>query len=265
MTASNRHPRIDITLLPKDEQEAAFHVENQLVDLHRFIDRFHAAILLRDHADSEYNSAYARRTERKAAIRGTPTYTDQLLILQEEFSTTSKIFHAWRSIAERDAIITTWDFCKTVYEIRNGLDRCKTLYALVERRSIEKAISRITKAFPDRVDTRDIAAHPVDYTSKTPEAIAKHSFVGSLEKPGLSIANGAFLYHISLKGGEVVSSLSGRVVTAKVNLETHSELEQICAHVYDAFTQAEVALKKQRMIQMGLPAELFDDDPSPTN
>lgn len=159
--------------------------------------------------------------------------------------------------------MTIWDLCKTVYEIRNGLDRCKSLNDLVSRSKLEKAILQTSEAFPDRKDARDVAAHPSDLTTMTPARIARHSYDGPLEEFGLTARDGVtgtFMYHVSLGDGSIISSFEGRVIRAKINAETLSTLDRIRNQVYAAFAPAEIEMKRIMLKRLGLPPEKFFHD-----
>jgi hypothetical protein len=210
-------PNLGIGELPKEDWQSANDVRRAFGELDTYVYRFEACLELIEICQEDL----AKQEAEDIRLRST-----------------------WCLIAERDAAITIWDFSTTIYGIRNSLDRCQSLNALVDRPTLEKVLKQLSIDFPDREEARHAAAHPADM-KKSSKEIGRHSVDGPIEK-GSSLkvdkgAKGTFLGNFSADGN-VMTTYYGKVVEAKITRESLAKLGAIQAQLYECFRPAEKAL-----------------------
>ncbi|WP_334522869.1 hypothetical protein [Bradyrhizobium sp. AZCC 2230] len=231
-------PRIPIEELAEADQEQARHVDRLLMMLGAYVDRFSAALELIDSSAEHRKIAKQKRDlDRKdpELIKRDPNTPEKV---QDAYKAKDNLLSTWQSIDQRDAIMTIWDFAKTVYEIRRSLERCKSLDDKVSKPQLEKVMAGLSKHFPDRKEARDTAAHPADFTSENPNAIEKHKLKTDFTAPGLSTVAGTFLFGATFEDGSVVFSHEGSTVQAKVNRESLDALTSLRDEMYACFKEA---------------------------
>lgn len=205
-----------------------------LSDLGSYVNRFRAALELINASDEQKNLAKQQRD----IGRQNSGDADARQKVQADYAEKFNLFGSWQDIARRDAVMTIWDFAKTVYSIRKSLDDCKSLNEKVSRPQLEKVIAGLSNHFPDRKDVRDAAAHPADFTKETPKAIEKHKLKEEYKAPGLQASVGTFLYGATFDDGSVVFSHEGTTVSVKVNKESLDALAALRDEMYACFKDA---------------------------
>jgi len=231
-------PRIPVDELPEQDREQAWHVDKLLASLGTYVDRFSAALELI--SASEENRLFAKQIrdqDRKNSklIRSDPNAYERI---QETYKAKDNLFSTWQWIARRDAIMTIWDFAKTIYEIRRSLDACDSLKGKVSRPQLEKVMAGLSKHFPDRKEARDTAAHPADFTSENPRMVEKHRLKQDFEAPGFKTVAGTFLYGVAFGDGSVVFSHEGTTVQAKVDKQSLDALTALRDEMWACFEEA---------------------------
>ena len=242
-------PQIIITELAEEDAETAWHIRNQLGELTLYVDRFSAALALIERSRSEVSDLKAARTAEKNRLRGTPEYM-RVHDAQKEFMDLIHRLHTWIQMAARDAVMTIWDFTRTVVEIRYNLDSCPSLNALVPRPQLEKALGEMGKAFPNRKYTRHAAAHPADM-GKTRKERNRHATSEKIELDGFLSSGGNVSLSSVITGDGVVSwTYEGRLIQAHINEGGLANLIRIREMVFECFSNAEKETRgrlKERM------------------
>lgn len=242
--------------LPAADREDAFHVQQLLSGLDSFADRFRSALLLKNHADAEIMTIFEHRAEQRERD------PDSVPQIGGAVQSKLHLMSHWGTIAERDAIITVWDFSTTCYNIRSGLDRCPSLNAMVDRRDLERALKRVSEAFPDRKKARHAAAHMADF-QKSAKEIARHSLRGPRNDWLLHAEEGGslFLGHGSMDGTVMYTS-DGNLVAMEVTEASLQILVAIADEMWACFRGAIRETHRRMAIRFGLPdlPEEFDSN-----
>jgi hypothetical protein len=227
------YPRFMTRELPPEDQAGAFDVQTALMQLDHYARRYKSSLELIDRCLSEKKEA---KDWNAVSIKGS-----------EDFWAVRERLHNWMSIAERDAVITVWDFSTTVYEIRKLLDRCKGLNELVDRPALERVLKNLSERFPDRKKARHAAAHPADM-SKTADERSRHSVSGPMEIPGFLLMTGdaknIFISAASVNG-VVTSTYRGEVIEAPVTWAGYQALVEIRDELYKCFETASKTLEER--------------------
>ena len=80
----------------------------------------------------------------------------------------------WQLIAARDLAMSVEDFYRLLTSASSLLKACKVLRTRVDLDGMERARRHFEDLYPDHLDLRNAAGHPVDYSSK-PHNLRRHS------------------------------------------------------------------------------------------
>ncbi|MBB5046440.1 hypothetical protein HNR60_001185 [Rhodopseudomonas rhenobacensis] len=199
--------------LPAAEQEEALALIFNLIQIHRLVDDFAAAVALLD---------YTEQLEAQVKIvspgSGEPT----------ELARNLKTLNIWDEMAARDAAMTVFHFGKTVEAIRAASREIPTIKQNIEHARLRLATKRFRKEFPDFEMMRHAVGHRAEATSSL-RSVKAHS------------AGGVFIFG-SLERRTYTMTMKGDHHSLAIDHRTRLTLAEIARVVFSAFPEIEASL-----------------------
>lgn len=199
----------DWSSLPDDEKETGFQISEQLAQLTSLVQRFSACIKLASFADSQQYLLHARRE-----------FGEQFWTLQ-----------SWRSIAQRDAGLSIYDFHRGMVAIKIARSKARTIRDHVSDRAISNAMQSFNEAFPTAKNIRNAYAHMSDHLN-TPE---RNAFSGNGSFPGIEMQDCEQVMIVGQFGETAFVTSEGSIHTFELNDGSRSRLDEVRLSIFSAF------------------------------
>lgn len=142
--------------LPAGEEKGTMLLIYNLVQLHKYVSEFAAAVGLLDLVDLQQRDLEASDLDPEARARCT-----HMLI-------------RWVEMAGREAAMTVFHFGKTLTAVRRGYKGLTSIEVSADHAALRATFRRFTHEFPDADKTRHAVAHRGEATSTVSE-LASHS------------------------------------------------------------------------------------------
>lgn len=184
---------------------AVYHLQQQVRSLERFASDFHAAVSLFQFCNTM-----------PLAITG-----------------------SWRLIAARDAVVTAFNFNRTLIGLSSALKGCASIKEIVDHGALRQARGTMRASFPNLDNTRHMVAHAGELNTTT-DTTSRNAIREGLEIPGvismgpeseISISN-------SLNGNTYFGSFNGQLVELAISHDSLGILRRVLSLVHGAFDKA---------------------------
>jgi hypothetical protein len=202
-------PIFKLELLPEQERDPAWLLQNLVGRLAAYVRAFQTAIGLFDHAD---------------ALAKTNMSDDR--------------YCHWRHIAARDGAMTIYHFGCVLLN-GSSMAACPSLQKLIVPSPMRTARQRFKSKFPNANDIRNVVAHDAEVFD-SPKKIGQHALgdnrvgqrVSKTKSPRLAIQN-------SLLDRSLQTTYEGRIISYDLSVETSHLLSDITAQFYSGFEPIE--------------------------
>ena len=204
----------DFTALPKNEKRFGFDACNLIMMLSNYIERFQACI----HLDAFCaNQMYANPD-----------------------SNQRHTLRIWRTIAQRGAGITLFDFKQAMVHVKTIISKSSTIGSHVSIKNLEEPVKKFSIHFPDAKRVRNALGHPSDVLA-SPQ---RNAFPGSLSLPGIEIKDAKNVQFNARLGDLVCMIIEGTVRSFKLNIESLNLMKEIKEEFDSAFEKLAIFLKE---------------------
>ena len=145
----------------------------------------------------------------------------------------SRKYNPWKIIAYKNGAILIYEFSQVSRKADSLLKCSKWLSLNVNRESLKKANKAFAASFPEFVKLRNAAAHPAE------RALTKEDFEKDSIAPSTN-SGGRFSLNQVVIDGRYGCTVSGRLVSYILNVETVTKLREVVLQRWDAFANIDV-------------------------